>query len=197
MLAGASRMAWTAVCFLDSSESTRQPQPMGSPDRSNPLPRSRPDAEKPRRPLRPAHVRAMFSKSGKRFATVGDTAEVWDSGDGHLVAHLRGDSGAIKAAAFSDDDTLVATAGTDMTVRVWNPESGAEIFVFRGHTRQVRALSFAGATQSLLSASDDGTARVWEMRPRVDTLIGTVLEILPRKQMTPAEQLLLSDSTRR
>ena len=145
----------------------------------------------------PADVRATFSKSGKRFVTVGDTAEVWDSGDGHLVAHLRGHSGAIKAAAFSDDDTLVATAGTDMTVRVWNPESGAEIFVFRGHTRQVRALSFAGATQSLLSASDDGTVRVWEMRPRVDTLIGTVLEILPRKQMTPAEQLLLSDSTRR
>jgi WD40 repeat protein len=139
----------------------------------------------------PSHVQAVFSNDGACFVTVGDSAAIWNSADGLIVAHLRGHVGAIKTAAFNADGTLVATAGTDTTVRVWRVESGAEVFVFRGHTRPVRALSFAGHAQSIVSASDDGTVRVWESQARPETLVRTALDILPRKQLTRAEQLLV------
>jgi len=139
----------------------------------------------------PAHVQAVFSNDGARFVTVGHSAAIWNSADGRLVAHLRGHGGAINTAVFNADGTLVATAGTDTTVRVWRVESGAEVFVFRGHTRPVRALAFAGHAQSIVSASDDGTIRVWELQARPATLVRTALDILPRKQLTRAEQFLV------
>ena len=57
---------------------------------------------------------------------------------------LRGHSGSVSRAAFSDDGKRVVTASEDRTARVWDAESGKEIAVLKGHDDDVNAAAFSG-----------------------------------------------------
>lgn len=75
-----------------------------------------------------------FSKDGKHLVTasVDQTARVWDTATGKMVAELRGHSQEVNSAEFSPDDTgkLVVTAGKDGTAHVWDAATG-EVLVSR------------------------------------------------------------------
>jgi len=75
-----------------------------------------------------------FSKDGKHLVTasVDQTARVWDTTTGKMVAELRGHSQEVNSAEFSPDDTgkFVVTAGKDGTAHVWDAATG-EVLVSR------------------------------------------------------------------
>jgi hypothetical protein len=70
-----------------------------------------------------------FSSNGTRVATASrdNTAAVWDSRTGGLVARLEGHTGSVRQALFSLDGARVLTSSHDMTVRIWDAADGAPI----------------------------------------------------------------------
>src|SRR5674476_2921 len=55
---------------------------------------------------------------------------------------MAGHAGAIVAASFSDDDSLVATGGIDRLAKIWDPQRGRLLATFE-HDDVVRAVGFA------------------------------------------------------
>lgn len=77
---------------------------------------------------------------------------------------LQGHFGGIRAAAWTADGSMVATAGEDGTAKVWTP--GLErISIFRGHDEAVLSLAWNPIGTLLASGSVDETIRVWSVLP--------------------------------
>ncbi len=74
---------------------------------------------------------------------------------------LEGHTNGVRAVAFSQDGSLLASASYDQTVRLWNPATGQEVQKLEGHTNGVRAVAFSQDGSLLASASYDQTVRLW------------------------------------
>jgi WD40 repeat protein len=108
-----------------------------------------------------------FSADGRRILTASASARfgasLWDSATGVEVLGLRGHQAAINYAAFSPDQSRIATASDDRTVRIWDAQTGKELLLLRGHTKGVRSVQFSPDGHLLLTQSDDHTARLWDV----------------------------------
>ena len=64
---------------------------------------------------------ADFSPDGSRILTASDdnTARLWDSSSGQLLATLKGHEATVWSAAFSPDGKRIVTASEDKTARLW------------------------------------------------------------------------------
>src|SRR5262249_13316349 len=64
---------------------------------------------------------AVFSPDGTRVLTASEdnTARLWDTVSGQLLATLSGHTGPVRQAVFSPDGTRVLTASADTTARHW------------------------------------------------------------------------------
>jgi WD40 repeat protein len=90
----------------------------------------------------------------------------------HLVRTLTGHTSWVLHAAFSQDGSLLATAGSDATIRLWDPGTWAPAGVLTGHPGQVRTLAFSPHRTMLASAGDYGTVRLWD--PAARTPVATL-----------------------
>ncbi len=77
---------------------------------------------------------------------------------------LKGHEGAVNAAAFSPDGSLVATGGVDSMIYIYNAGSGKKIARIAAHTAPVYALQFHPSGQYLASGSYDTTVKIWNLR---------------------------------
>ena len=96
-----------------------------------------------------------------RLVSRGPNVEVLD--ESHTVLRvLTGNSGPVRAVAYSPDGTTVATASTDGTARIWDVATGTTRTTLTGHTDLVYAVAYSPDGTTLATASNDGTVRIWE-----------------------------------
>ena len=70
----------------------------------------------------------------------------------------------VRALAFSPDNQILASAGSDQCIHTWNANTGAPYEVLRGHTGTVSRLSFANAA-TVMSVADDQRVVFWDLNP--------------------------------
>ncbi len=106
---------------------------------------------------------ALFSPDGRRVVTASDdnSARVWNSENGHLLATLLGHTGKIIYAEFSPDGERIVTTSFDRTARIWRSADGAAIFTLQGHVDKLAGARFSPDGQRIITASWDCTARIW------------------------------------
>ncbi len=78
----------------------------------------------------------------------------------------------IRAAAFSPDGAIIATAGDDKLIHTWSADTGALIDVLKGLAAPVAALAFSSAQSApvakdatLTSTDTDGISLAWSLAP--------------------------------
>ncbi|CAK9021731.1 NACHT domain- and WD repeat-containing protein 1, partial [Durusdinium trenchii] len=113
-----------------------------------------------------------MSRNGKTVVSAGSrdkSVKVWDVKSGKELKNLRGvgsDNFAAghhnwtTSAAFSDDETQVASGSYDSTVRIWDVTSAKTLHVLSGHEHRVNAVDFHAGL--VASGSADKTVRVWD-----------------------------------
>lgn len=88
---------------------------------------------------------------------------LWDVATGQWQHTLAGGEYDIDDAAFSPDNSKVATAcGDERTARIWDAATGQELLTLWGHTNHVTSVAFSPDGTRLLTGSRDGTARLWD-----------------------------------
>ncbi len=70
----------------------------------------------------------------------------------------------IRAAAFSPDGAIIATAGDDKLIHTWSAANGAPIDVLKGHVAPVATLAFA-KDGTLTSTDTAGASLAWSLAP--------------------------------
>lgn len=79
---------------------------------------------------------------------------------------LEGDGEYVLTAAFSPDESIVATGSADGTVRLWDMSTGSKMTELVGHDDWVREVAFSPDGKTLASASDDGKVILWDVARR-------------------------------
>jgi WD40 repeat protein len=69
----------------------------------------------------------------------------------------------VLAVAFSPDEKLLATAGSDRTIKLWDLLRGRELLTLQGHTDSVTGLAFSPDRKLMVSTGADKTIRLWEI----------------------------------
>jgi WD40 repeat protein len=91
-------------------------------------------------------------------ASADQTARVWDTRDGKLVATLKHE-GRVSFAAFSKDGTQILTLGDDSVVRVWT-ENGLKLATLQLRARAGAALFDSDTTIITVAGSE---FRAWDL----------------------------------
>jgi hypothetical protein len=78
-----------------------------------------------------------------------------------LRTTLKISTGSGTALAFSSNNKLMVTGGTDGVVRVWDVKTSKEKAVCKGHKGQVYSVAFCPVGKLFASASEDETIKLW------------------------------------
>ena len=90
-------------------------------------------------------------------------ARLLDATTGQVRTSLIGHKTRLRAAEFSPDGKLLATAGSDSLVKLWNLETGQELATLTGHKAEIFSLAFSPDGRTLVSGSADRTAIFWDV----------------------------------
>lgn len=91
---------------------------------------------------------------------------IWDLETQDLIRELPQQGLYVHSVAWSPDQKLIATGGSDSSGRIqlWDSESGEQISKFNGHSDAVVSVRFSPRGDWLLTCSYDETARLWDLR---------------------------------
>ncbi|MGN6421815.1 MAG: WD40 repeat domain-containing protein [Asticcacaulis sp.] len=105
-----------------------------------------------------------FSHSGEFIVTASSdySARIWSVPDLRLTSCLFGHEDDVDMAAFSPDDSLIATCALDRKVRIFDVKGNC-LGVFEGHEGNIISLDWASDGTTVMSSSVDGTVRVWDV----------------------------------
>ncbi len=111
-----------------------------------------------------------FSSDGRLLAAGGGIpsrageVKIWNVVDGTPVLTLKDPhSDTVNALAFSPDDSLLATAGSDRWARVFRVADGERTASFEGHSSHVLSIAWRGDGLALATGGADNTLRVWDL----------------------------------
>jgi serine/threonine protein kinase len=92
--------------------------------------------------------------------------KLWDVSKRRLLRTLSKGTGSITAIAFSPDNTMLATAGSDQTVNAWNVHTGKLQHTWRTAPFDCHNLAFSSDSNLLAGVSHrvQGTVTVWNVR---------------------------------
>lgn len=76
---------------------------------------------------------------------------------------LRGHASPVKSLAFSKDERLLASGGSDSTIRLWDIATGTEVRRLQGNLQPVWALAFKPDGSTLASAGSDAQVHLWDV----------------------------------
>ncbi len=121
---------------------------------------------------------SLFSPSGQ-FVLTGsrdETAKLWQTKSGQLIASLEGHTGTIYAIDFSADEKYILTGSGDGKIKLWETSSGQLLRTTFAHAKAVTTAQFSplcpigescpfGNGSYLLSGGGDNTVKLW----RTDT----------------------------
>ncbi len=91
----------------------------------------------------------QFSKDGSQFLVSGWVVRTFETATRKPIAEFLHNA-YVRAAAYSPDGTLIATAGNDSTLRIWNAKTG----------EQVRSVMLADAAWSVAFSPDGASIAV-------------------------------------
>ena len=86
----------------------------------------------------------------------------WDVTTGQPVATITGHGRGVTKVAFSRDNKLLASGGSDNTIKIWDVATQKELRTFTGHTSAIESIDFSPDGRLLASASDDGSTFLWD-----------------------------------
>jgi WD40 repeat protein len=90
---------------------------------------------------------------------------VWEVGEQPRSVTLRGHNGVVHAAAFSPDESRLATVGDDLTVRLWDTRTGASLGEWKAHDVKTLAVAFSADGRLVAtggSSREGGEVKVWD-----------------------------------
>lgn len=107
-----------------------------------------------------------FSPDGKTIVTTSrdNTAKIWDSHSGKLLADLKRHTWIVNSASYSPDGKNIVTASEDNTAKIWDAHTGKLVVDLQGHTESVSSASFRNDGLRIVTASQDNTAKIWDTR---------------------------------
>ena len=101
-----------------------------------------------------AHSRSVlsgaFNRAGTRVVTASsdNTAKIWDSLSGQLLATLQGHRNSVGSAVFSPDGSRIVTASQDRTAKVWEVATGRLLFSLEDHDKGLTEGAFSPRCQN-------------------------------------------------
>jgi WD40 repeat protein len=90
---------------------------------------------------------------------------IWEVGEQPRSVILRGHNGVVQAAAFSPDESRLATVGDDLTVRLWDTRTGASLGGWKAHEVKSLAVAFSADGQLVATGGrspEGGEVKVWD-----------------------------------
>ena len=80
----------------------------------------------------------------------------------------RTHDGVVRCVAYSPDNEVLASGGTDDTIRLWEVSTGDSLGILEGHSGDVNSIAFSQDGIWIASGSDDGTVRLWKQSIKGD-----------------------------
>ncbi|MEW6251842.1 MAG: PKD domain-containing protein [Planctomycetota bacterium] len=107
-------------------------------------------------------------------ASADNYARAWSTVNGLLAqefgpvfnngVQVAGHSAAVRSVTYSNDGTLLLTAGADRLIKIWRVTTGREEATLAGHEAGVNAATFSPDNQQVLSGADDGVLLIWSLQ---------------------------------